>query len=276
MPTGKLLQRDISLAHLSLIESEPTEFIQIASWAGFGFVDLRLSPATATDRVYTPQERNQLCRKLLPLLQDTGVRIWDVEIIRINSQTRPIDHLPLLEAAALLGARRVKVVCDVEDQSLIADKLADLCELSAPLGLMVDLEYMVFSGVKSLQAAITVVHTARQPNLQVLVDALHWTRAGETLDQIAAALPDLGYIQLCDGPLDAPMEHDLLIQEARTSRLPPGEGQFPLVALVRAMPTQCVISVEVPLLAGRDAQMHAEHLLRATHVVIQDIPGESP
>jgi sugar phosphate isomerase/epimerase len=272
MPT---LQRDISIAHLSLLESEPAEFIQIASRAGFDFVDLRLSPATATDRVYTSQERNQLCRELLPILQDTGVRIWDVEIIRINNQTRPTDHLPLLEAAALLGARRVKVVCDVEDQTLIAGKLADLCELSVPLGLTIDLEYMVFSGVKSLQAAIAVIHTARQPNLQVLIDALHWMRAGDTLAQIAAALPYLGYIQLCDGPLDAPVGHDLLIQEARTSRLPPGEGQFPLVSLVRAMPTQCVISVEVPLPAGRGAQVHAQQLLRATRV-IQENPEASP
>jgi sugar phosphate isomerase/epimerase len=276
MPTVKSLQRDISLAHLSLIESEPTDFIKIASRAGFGLVDLRLSPATATDRVYTFQEHDQLCHELLPILQDTGVRVWDVEIVRINNRTRPADHLPLLEAAALLGARRVKVVCDLEDQSLIAGKLADLCELSAPLGLTIDLEYMVFSGVKSLQAAIEIVHTARQPNLRVLVDALHWMRAGDTLAQIAAGLPDLGYIQLCDGPLEAPIGHDLLIQEARTSRLPPGEGQFPLVSLLRAMPTLCVISVEVPLPPGRGAQVHAQHLLQATRAIIHENQETSP
>ena len=270
MHTIQSHQRDISLAHLSLIESEPAGFIQIASRAGFGLVDLRLSPATAIDRVYTSQERDQLCRELMPILQDTGLRVWDVEIIRINNRTRPTDHLPLLEAAAVLGARRVKVVCDVEDQSLIAGKLADLCELSAPFGLTIDLEYMVFSGVKSLQAAIEVIHTARQPNLQVLVDTLHWMRAGDTLAQIAAALPDLGYIQLCDGPFEAPIGPDLLIQEARTRRLPPGEGQFPLVSLLRAMPAHCVISVEVPLPPGRSAQVHAQHLLRATRAVIQE------
>ena len=123
MHTLKSHKRDISLAHLSLIESEPAGLIQIASRAGFDLVDLRLSPATATDRVYTFQERDQLCRELLPILQDTGVRVWDVEIVRINKRSRPRDHLPLLEAAALLGARRVKVVCDTEEHSLIASKL---------------------------------------------------------------------------------------------------------------------------------------------------------
>ena len=270
MPDLKSDKRDISLAHLSLIESAPAEFIQIASQAGFDLADLRLSPATAADRVYTSQERIQLCHELLPILQDTGMRIWDVEIIRINNRTQPKDHLPLLEAAALLGARRVKVVCDMDEYSLIAAKLAGLCELSAPLGLTLDLEYMMFSGVKSLQAALGIIRAAGQSNLQVLVDALHWMRAGGTLAQIAAGLPHLGYVQLCDGPLEAPVGRELLIQEARTSRLPPGEGQFPLVSLLRAMPSMCVVSVEVPLPSGWIARAHAQHLLQATRVIIRE------
>jgi sugar phosphate isomerase/epimerase len=265
---SKSNQRVISLAHLSLIESEPAQFIGIASRVGFDHVDLRLSPATATDRVYTPQQRVRLCRELQPILQDSGMRIWDVEIVRINDLTQVEDHLPLLEAAALLGARRVKVVSDSDEPSLIASKLAGLCERSAPLGLTIDLEYMVFSGVKSLRAALQILHAARQPNLKVLVDALHWRRAGDTLAQIAAARQNLGYLQVCDGPLEAPIGRELLIQEARTRRLPPGEGQFPLRSLLGAMPVQCALSVEVPLLPGLDPQAHAQQLLQATRATI--------
>ena len=258
-------RRKISLAHLSLIESKPDAFVQIAASAGFDYVDLRLAPATPTDPPYSPSERAAVCRALLPILQDTGLRVWDVEIIRINAQTRPVDHLPLLEAAAVLGARRVKVVCD--DEAVVT--LVDLCELVAPLRLTVDLEYMVFSGVKSLRAALDIVHAARQPNLQVLVDALHWMRAGDTSAQIAAANPaDFGYVQLCDGSLAAPAGRDALIREARTQRLAPGEGQFPLDDLLQAMPAQCGVSVEVPLPPGGDALAHARHLLRATRAVI--------
>jgi sugar phosphate isomerase/epimerase len=269
MPALYSNQREISLAHLSLIEAEPAQLIRIASQAGFGLVDLRLAPATATDRVYTSQERARLCRELLPILRDTGVRVWDVEIVRLNGLTGPEDHLPLLEAAALLGARRVKVVCDSDDHALAAATLAGLCTLAAPLGLTIDLEYMVFSGVKSLQAAREIVHAAGQPNLRVLVDALHWMRAGETAAQIAAARADLGYVQLCDGRLEAPAGRDLLVREARTSRLPPGEGRFALVDLLHAMPALCVVSVEVPLPPGQDEAAHARHLLRATRAVIE-------
>jgi sugar phosphate isomerase/epimerase len=261
--------RDLSLAHLSLIGSAPMEFIQIAARAGFRLVDLRLSPATVTDRVYTTGEREALCRTLLPVLQDADMCVWDVEIIRINEATDSRNHLPLLDAAALLGARRVKVVCDSDDPALVADKLAELCALAAPLGLTMDLEYMVFSGVKSLAAAVAILRAARQPNLKLLVDALHWMRAGDTLAGVAAVRPELGYVQLCDGALQAPIGRDLLIQEARTSRLPPGEGQFPLVPLLQAMPPGCAASVEVPLPPRQDALAHATRLLRATRAVVE-------
>ena len=243
---------------------------RIAAEAGFDFADLRLSPATPSDPAYTASERAAVCRALLPILRDTGLRVWDVEIIRIDGRTRALDHLPLLEAAAVLGARRVKVVCDIDDESLAAATLADLCELAAPLRLTIDLEYMVFSGVRSLRAALDIIHAARQPNLQLLVDALHAVRAGDTPAHIAAANPgDLGYVQLCDGPLAAPVGREALILEARTRRLAPGEGELPLHALLAAMPAQCVVSVEVPLPPGGDGFAHAQHLLRTTRAVIE-------
>jgi sugar phosphate isomerase/epimerase len=270
MPLSEPDRRNISLAHLSLIESEPSRFLQIASQAGFDHVDLRLSPAIPTDRAYTTAQRAALCRELWPILRDTGLRVWDVEIIRIHAKTRADEHLPLMEAAAVLGARRLKVVCDCHEQPQIVATVVGLCELAAPLRLNVDLEYMVFSGVKSLRAALDIVHAAQQPNLQVLVDALHWMRAGDTPAGIAAAPPgDLGYLQLCDGPLEAPVGRELLIREARTNRLPPGEGQFPLDALLHAMPSQCAVSLEVPLPPGHDALAHASHLLAAARALLE-------
>ena len=258
------MSRAISLAHLSLIACPPDRLVSLAAEAGFDMVDLRLSPATPTDRVYGDDERMHLCRALLPLLRQTGVKVWDVEIIRINERTRPEDHLPLMEAAGLLGARRLKAVCDCQDPALSAALLARLADLAAPFGLTVDLEYMIFSGVKSLRAALAIVEEAGQPNLQVLVDALHWMRAGDTLADIRAAPPGrLGYVQLCDGPALGPSGREALITEARTRRLPPGEGEFPLHALLGAMPAGCPVSIEVPMPSGENALRHARRLLAA-------------
>ena len=260
----------LSLAHLSLIACPPDQFATLAVEAGFGLMDLRLSPATPTDRVYGDDERMGLCRDLLPLLRWTGLKVWDVEIIRLGQHTRPEDHLPMMEAANLLGAQRIKAVCDCEDRSLSAALLARLAELAASFRLTVDLEYMVFSGVKSLGAALAIVEAAGQPNLQVLVDALHWMRAGDTLADIRAAPAGrIGYAQLCDGPALAPSGREALIMEARTNRLPPGEGEFPLRALLGAMPPGCPVSIEVPLPPGEDPLRHARRLLAAARNVIE-------
>src|SRR3569833_2493726 len=262
--------RTLSLAHLSLIACPPDQLVALAAEAGFRHVDLRLSPATPTDRVYGDGERMQLCRALLPLLRQTGLKGWDVEIIRINERTRPEDHLPLMEADGLLGAQRIKTVCDCGDPALTTNLLARVAELATPFGLTVDLEYMVFSGVKSLRAALAIVEAAAQPNLQVLVDALHWMRAGDTAADIRAAPPGrIGYAQLCDGPALGPAGREALIAEARTRRLPPGEGEFPLRALLEAMPPSCPVSTEVPLPPGEDPLRHARRLFAAARRVAE-------
>ena len=264
MEIGLPARRKLSLAHLSLIALAPEELIRIAGDAGFDLVDLRLSPATPTDRVYGRDELTALCRALRPVLRDAGLGVWDVEIIRLNDRTRPEDHLPLMEAAAHLGASRIKLVCDSEDHGRATEMLGSLCDLAAPFGLVMDLEYMIFSGVKSLSSATLLVQAAARPNLAVLVDALHWVRAGDLGALRTADRARLGYVQLCDGPFRGPTEGNALVQEARTSRLAPGEGEFPLDDLLAGMPPRCVASVEVPLPPGREPLAHARHLCRAT------------
>jgi sugar phosphate isomerase/epimerase len=258
----------LSLAHLSLIDHAPEQLIRTAAEAGFDLVDLRLAPATPTDRVYANDELKALCRTSPPILRDAGLAVWDVEIIRLNDQTRAENYLPLIETAANLGARRMKLVCDSTDHARIAAIIGRLCDLAAPFGLTLDLEYMIFSGVKSLSAAIALATTAGRPNLQVLVDALHWVRAGDIAELPTADPAWLGYVQLCDGPLKGPTGRDALIQEARTQRLAPGEGEFPLGDLLAAMPSGCVASMEVPLPPGRDPLMHARHLSQAARATI--------
>ena len=253
-------RRKLSLAHLSLIAIPPPELIRIAARAGFDLVDLRLSPATPTDTIYADDERLALCRQLAPLLRDMDLKVWDVEIIRLKDATNPSDHVPLMEAAALLGASRIKLVCDSGDPARAADLLGRLCERAAPFGLTLDLEYMVFSGVRSLSAARALITAANQPNLRILVDALHWMRAGDDTSSLKIAKEQLGYVQLCDGPLLAPVDREALIQEARTNRLAPGDGEFPLDALLDAMPPNCVASLEVPLPSRRDPLAHAQRL----------------
>lgn len=261
------MSRLFSIAHLSLIDTPPADLVRIAAEAGYDLVDLRLAPATPTDPVYSSSELKLLARDLAPVLRDAGIKLWDVEIIRLKDDTRPHDYVPLMEAAAVLGASRMKLVCDTHGHARAADVLGALAQAAAQFGLTLDLEYMVFSGVKSLTAAKTVVAAADQPNLRVLVDALHWARSGDTADDVRSAMPLLDYVQLCDAPAATPPDRAALIHEARTSRLPPGEGELPLRDLLDTMPAGCVASLEVPLPPGHDPLAHARRLMAAARTV---------
>lgn len=263
------MSRLFSIAHLSLIDTPPADLIRIAAAAGYDLVDLRLAPATPTDPVYSSSDLTRLAKDLARPLRDSGLRVWDVEIIRLRDDTNPRDYLPLMEAAASLGARRMKLVCDTGDHARATALLAELAHCAIPFGLTLDLEYMVFSGIRSLKAAQAVVAAASGSNLRVLVDALHWARAGDDAAAIRAALPVLDYVQLCDAPAAAPVGREALIKEARTCRLPPGEGALALEDLLAAMPKDCVASLEVPLPPGHDPAAHARRLLAAARTLCE-------
>lgn len=262
-------RRALSLAHLSLIDCPPQQFMRIAGQTGFDLVDLRLAPATPTDRIYMPDELPALCRALRPIMEETGLGVWDVEIIRIKDHTNPEDYLALMEAAAILGARRMKLVCDCEDLGRVAEIVGHLCDLAVPFGLVMDLEYMIFSALKNLRSATELATAIGKPNLSILVDALHWVRAGDMAELASVPQSLLGYVQLCDGPLKGPAERQALIEEARTNRLAPGDGEFPLDQLLRAMPPDCVASVEVPRPAGHEPRSHVQRLLAATRLLLK-------
>ena len=61
--------------------------VDIAARAGFDSVDLRLSPATPTDRRYTTEERITLCRGLKPILRDAGIPFEVPRAERLDERT---------------------------------------------------------------------------------------------------------------------------------------------------------------------------------------------
>ena len=55
-------------------------------------------------------------------------------------------------------------------------------------------------------------------------------------------------MQFCDVPAAIPSTMDAILAEARGERLFPGEGGLDLIGLLRAMPRDIPISLEVPTL----------------------------
>ena len=238
-----------SLAHLTVLDLPPPEVIRVAAEAGCRAAGLRLLPVAPGAAAYPLQDDPQAMRETLARAAETGVAIADLEIAMLWPETRIASFLPFLEAGARLGARHVLVAGYDPDEARLTATFAAFCEAAAPFGLTGDLEFMPWTEVPDLAAAIRVVRGAAQPNGGVLVDALHFDRSGSRLADLATVPRDwLNYWQLCDAPAERPTTTEGLIHTARAARLFPGEGGLDLLPLVRAMPADLTVSLEIPTL----------------------------
>lgn len=259
----------ISLAHLSEIETPPLPLIAAAAEAGLASIGLRTIPAAPGGVCYplaTASEQAAVRRRLA----DAGVGLLYIELVSLDAATDPASFAAAFEAGAAAGASRVAAAGDSDDFDLVADRLGAVADVAADFGLSVDLEFMPYRGVRSLDDAADVVVRAGRPNAFVLLDALHFFRSGGVLADLAAVDPKLlGAFQICDGPLAAPVD---LVAEARLHRLPPGAGAFPLTSLLDALPPDIPIGVEAPLYTTRPHDTVTERLqalVAATRAVLK-------
>jgi sugar phosphate isomerase/epimerase len=133
------------------------------------------------------------------------------------------------------------------DSARFTERIARYCEHAARVGARVALEFLPYSGVRTLDAALAVVHDSGATNAGLLLDALHLQRSGSTPAALRALPAErVIFAQLCDAPASpGPMSDEQLIEEARHARLPPGEGGLPLDAFLDALPAGCEIEYEV-------------------------------
>ncbi|WP_060494246.1 sugar phosphate isomerase/epimerase [Pseudomonas sp. NBRC 111140] len=258
----------LGVAHLTALELAPARLVREARRAGFSAVGLRLHPVIPGAQAYPVAPGSQALRELRAVMAGEGVRVTDIEFVSLTAQAQVADYQPLLAAGAELGALSLTVSGDDDNVARLTGNFAALCELARGHGLRVDLEFMRWRPVATLQQACTVVTGAGQDNGGVLVDALHLFRSGGQVADLAGVDPRLlRAVQLCDAPLLAPVE-ELIIAEAREGRMLPGQGQLPLAALVAALPTQLCVSVEVPS-AGVPAEQRLQAAARVTQAWLQ-------
>ncbi len=242
------MPRPFSLGHLTALSVPPPQVVGVAARAGYDFAGLRLLPAAPGGTAYPLMDDAPLLRDTISRMHDTGVGIFDLEIVRIDQRFDARKLLPFLEVGAKLGARTVLVGGDDRDEARLAQSFAAFCEVAMPFGVTADIEFMPWTAVPNVGSAIRLVNAAGCPaNAGVLVDALHFARSRSSLEEVGA-LPRswLHYAQICDAPAGIPPTDAELIHTARSERLLPGEGGIDLRALCLCLPADLPISVEIP------------------------------
>ncbi|HEX5193224.1 MAG TPA: TIM barrel protein [Solirubrobacteraceae bacterium] len=278
-----IADRELALAILAVLDAPPADVVEVAAAAGFDAITLRLGGGNR-ERPDEPEAHPLIGdtparRATLRRLQETGLGVLDVEVLRLRPDTDVVAVRPMLESAQALGARHLLVVGLDDDHARLAETFGALCSEAEPYRVRPALEFMRMSSVPTVHDADRIVSAAGHPAGAVLVDPLHLARSGGTpadVAPLAAAHPDrYPYVQLCDAPLRAPgygMTRDLYV-EAVQHRLNPGDGELPLRELLDVLPDRIPIGVEAPVaaLADRPPAERARASLQATRRLLESV-----
>jgi sugar phosphate isomerase/epimerase len=154
--------------------------------------------------------------------------------LRIESDAR---RRLLFETAVAFGAHHIKVgnipgtPCEL---GKLTDAFAELCQDAAQhTDALVVYEFMPFDvNVNTLDAALTLVGEAGQPNGGLAIDTWHMAKLGiEPADLSRIPAEYLSWVELSDGQRQN-MED--LVDETVNHRRLPGEGEFDIPAYVEA------------------------------------------
>jgi sugar phosphate isomerase/epimerase len=236
-----------SLAYLTSAPLGPPDAVALAARCGFDAVGLRALPATPEGEASPLIADKALVRETMARVRDTGVKVFDVEIVRIGADFAVERLKPFLETCAALEAKAILVAADEPVESRLVASFAAFCDAAVPYGLTADLEFMPWTKVPDARTALRVVTAAGRPNGGILVDTLHAARSRSTPADIAA-IPAamLHYAQLCDAPAEIPATLEGMLHTARHARLLPGAGGIDPGAYLAALKAEVPISLELP------------------------------
>ena len=98
------MKRAIGLAALTVLELPHHELVSVAAQAGYSHVGLRLVPVAGQPYLHPVDEAAIASR-----LGDSGVRVLDVEVFRLEAGTRVGDYETAIALSARLGASKLPI-----------------------------------------------------------------------------------------------------------------------------------------------------------------------
>ncbi len=249
------MTRLLSLAAGVQIDVAPADMVTVAHDAGWPAVGIWFDGRTWT---------NETTREVRRRLDNTGVVALDIEPI-IPSEDGNDFAEQLIEAAAVIGARHILFTSRLKDQARTTDRYQQVCEMALPHGIKVVCEFLPIFPLNTLSKAAEIVAKSRATNGGVLIDNLHLSRSGSSIEEVQAMPTELfPYLQICDAPAERPADFGALLDEALNGRLCPGEGSLPIAELLRGVPV-VPLSFEVRSKFLRDITdpvERAKHLLK--------------
>ena len=261
---------------MTVIGLSPPEVTYVAARAGYDYVSLRLIPLGVEGEYKCISEDKEMIRATKLALRETGIQMHDLELARILDDVVPETYLPTMEVAADLGARHVITSAwtrEGTEREFIIEQYARICDLAAPLGLTVDLEFPSFSSLPTLKEAAEVIRTANRPNGGILIDTLYLYFSGVSLDELEK-IPNewFHFMHICDTDAVLPTTLDEMKHVARDDRKYFGEGRIDFKSIFSRVPFM-PFSIELPNISRTKELGHEEHARRCLQTARQYLEG---
>jgi len=270
------MTRLLSLAHLSVLDAQPAELIELAAATGYDCVGLRLLPVTANETLSPIISDRSALRALRSRAADAGVGVLDIELFKIGPDIRVGDLEPALNAAAELGARHLLTQIHDENFERAAGQYAALCDRAREHGLTCDIEFLTWTPMRDLSTATQFLTKVDRGNGGVCIDALHFTRSRCRLDEIDhVPVKWLHYAQMCDAAFATVSTPEEMIRTAREDRLLPGEGVLDVVGIIAHLPGDIPLAVEAPN-NWMGAELRRARLTRAREKLVRILDRMAP
>ena len=178
------------------------------------------------------------------MLSDRGLRAGALEAALAWSKGPGSDNVleaeQVVAMSEALGAKALlTVVLEEEfDRGAAVEGLAQLCDLVAPAGVQVCLEWLPWTAMGTIATAVDLMVACGAPNAGLTFDTWHWMRqpGGPDLDTLATVDGSrICYLQLCDV---APVAADDVFAEAMTARQLLGDGIVDLAGVFDLLDTK--------------------------------------
>lgn len=181
-------------------------------------------------------------RSIDAALDRTGLVVANIEVVRgwadpdrANEDCLAQESLAY-EMADRFGCRYLQAIGDYTGS--IAEASAGfgaLCDRAGEHGLLVGLEWVPsMTNIETAATAAEIVVGADRANGGFCVDSWHLTRSTNDVDDIRRLPGDKIFsVQLNDGTIEP--QHDDYLEDCLSNRVPPGDGAFALVDIVKAL-----------------------------------------
>ena len=100
----------VGIGHLTMLDTAPPDWVSLAHDTGFDAVGIRAAAIGPAEEEWPMRAGSPMLAETLRRMADTGVRVLDAEIIRIDPQTVIAKYEPLFETAAASSTSWVTIL----------------------------------------------------------------------------------------------------------------------------------------------------------------------